>query len=220
MQESVAVVVVPRYDCFSATCQKLEDIAYRVRTGCFAKIDQIKAVIADVLKNQLHRLASLRDYVDFVAVDSLEAAIGDFQSLTSLDIEERAGIKNGLALSVYSPSAEAHPGKMSNSGRSDATYHWLIQRDEPAEGAALLLQFIKSGGKTSTHFHSRTVESFLSLAGSAGIRINGKEYALGREFFRVLPGTAHQLVSNNGPAINLLYMNAYDPKLEDHHYCE
>ena len=223
MKDILRVTIVPRYGCINASARKLEELTGYTDTKYILHQEPIAALIAEIPDGDLAGLAKLKDFVDIIAVKSLDTVLDDeFMSLDSSDL----GLDSPLT--IYSPTARVHSrGKMSNGGRSSAQYHWEIFRpEEPSNGAepvCLLLQSIPSGGLTSRHHHERTEERFLSLAGEAEISLqNGKEpvtYSASKGyFFRVGPKVEHQLRTSSRPVVNVLYMNPYDPELKDHHY--
>ncbi|MBW2978160.1 hypothetical protein KY331_04910 [Candidatus Woesearchaeota archaeon] len=222
MEEFVTTTIVPRYGLISASAERLEDITRQIRTKYLRPKDPVIALVADIPVGDLHQLVKLREFVDLIAIRSLDskALNGDFVALDSLAL----GVD--VPLSLYSVTARPHRGKMSNGGKSAANYHWEIFRpEEPSNGeepACLIVQSIPSGGLTSRHHHEYTDERFLSLAGKADISIqNGKGPAtyctIENCFFQVFPLTQHQLKTST-PVVNVLYMNPYDPELKDHHY--
>lgn len=74
-----------------------------------------------------------------------------------------------------------------------------------------LLQYLRSGGVTSKHYHKQTTEAFHLLAGNAMVRTPGEvmlEFA-NRRTIVVSPPTQHQLMTRTQDSLILLEMN-YD----------
>ncbi len=217
MEKIIPVTIVPRYSYVSETVLRLENVAHSFKTNCNKETETITSLVVNIAKDKLHKLLELRDLVDIIALSSVEATILDGTYQTRI-------FKN---LRVYSPKFEEHRGKMSNGNQSDATYHGIITREGPIKNrpVKLLLQFIKPNGKTSHHYHKKTVEFFLRLLGKTIIccnklgNIHSKIQTLKDFVFtKVMPKTSHQLRAQNKPGINLLCMDPYDPELKDHFY--
>jgi len=227
MKDNVTVTIVPRYDCTVETYNMLNKIGISIVNNFSKDAKDIVALTANVARNKISKLEGLCSIVDLIAVYSVNKTNLDnvYKSISSKDLK----IKPNFV--IYSPTAVKHPGKMSNSGKSDAEYPWIIKRDDPVQGknpVSLLLQFIKPNASTSRHYHIKTIESFLPLFGKTIItchKINEKLPAIAQNliysaFKRIMPKTAHQLKTLDEPAVNLICMRPYDPKLEDHFYEE
>ena len=227
MKDYVAVTIVPKYNCVVETYNMLNEMGISVLKGFSNDVKRAVALTASVARDKISKLEELRSIVDLIAVYSVNKTELDkvYKSISSRDLK----IEQDFVL--YSPTAIKHPGKMSNSQKSDAKYYWVIPRDEPADKknpVSLLLQFIKPNSSTSRHYHVRTIESFLPLFGKTIItchRINEKLPAKAQNliyssFKKIMPKTAHQLKTLDGPAVNLICMRPYDPKLKDHFYEE
>jgi len=227
MKDDVTVTIVPRYNCVVETYNMLNEMGISVVKGFSNEVKRAVAITANVARNKISRLEELRNIVDLIAVYSVNKTELDkiYKSISSRDLK----VEQDFVL--YSPTAVKHPGKMSNSQKSDATYHWIIPRNEPADEknpVSLLLQFIKPNASTSRHYHVKTIESFLPLFGKTIItchRINEKLPAKAQNliystFKKIMPKTAHQLKTLDEPAVNLICMKPYDPKLKDHFYEE
>lgn len=223
----ISVTIVPRYNCNKKVVSYLERIASEIKTKSIHSDGEITALLAEVPYKKLNDLSSLSDLVDIIAVYSFDRNNLENYSLSITPTD--MGINTDVELRIYSPNAKLHTGKMSNGGRSDAEYHWIIVRpEELTKGenpVCLLLQSIKKDGKTSKHCHKKTYEKFLNLAGDVEIKMQTEKREApinrripGNFFLRCRPNTWHQLYSLNGGAVNLLYMNPYDPKLKDHFY--
>jgi len=225
MKDNVTVTIVPRYDCTVETYNMLNKIGISIVNNFSKDAKDIVALTANVSKNKISKLEELCSIVDLIAIYSVNKTNLDkvYKSISSKNLK----IKQDFVL--YSPTAVKHPGKMSNSGKSDAEYRWIIKRDDPVQGknpVSLLLQFIKPNASTSRHYHIKTIESFLPLFGKTIItchKINEKLPAIAQNliysaFKRIMPKTAHQLKTLDKPAVNLICMRPYDPKLKDHFY--
>ncbi len=217
MIEVIPVTIIPRYGCVSETIYKLEEIGNSFKTKYHEETKTISSVVVNIAKDNLHKLLELREIVDIMALSSVEATILD-QSYQSRIFQN---------LRVYSPRFENHRGEMSGNGKSDATYHGIITRDNKINNkpVKLLLQFIKPNAKTSNHYHKKTIEFFLPLLGKTLLYCNKvgeihpkiqnlKDFV----FTKIMPRTAHQLRTKNTPCVNLLCMEPYDPRLRDHFY--
>ena len=221
-QTLVEIRIIPKYGKTPHTINYIKNITYYLKKEFSKNCENITQISATIKKNNIYKLAKLRKYIDFLVVDTVKTTDLDneFKSITS----DRFNTKEEFVL--YSPTAKEHKGKMSK--KSDAVYHWIIERNEPQKDgkhSALLLQSIKPNGITSFHYHVRTNEKFLSLFGRTSLtRINCISYNqkciienLGKDSFtKINPGTAHQLETLE-QTINLIHMNPYDPKLNDHH---
>lgn len=227
MEDSVNVTIVPRHDCVVETYNLLNEIGISVVNGFSKEVKDAVALTVMVARNKISVLKEFRNIVDLIAVYSVNKTELDniYNSISSRDLK----IKQDFV--IYSPTAVKHPGKMSNSQKSDAEYHWIIKRGDSVEGknpVSLLLQFIKPHASTSRHYHIRTIESFLPLFGKTMItchKINEKLPAMAQNliysaFSRIMPKTAHQLKTLDEPAVNVICMRPYDPKLKDHFYEE
>ena len=225
MKDYVDITIVPRYNCAVETYNILNKIGISVVNNFSKDAKDIVALTANVARNKISKLEELCSIVDLIAVYSVNKTNLDkvYKSISSKDLK----IKPNFV--IYSPTAVKHPGKMSNSGKSDAEYRWIIKRDDPVQGknpVSLLLQFIKPNASTSRHYHIKTIESFLPLFGKTIItchKINEKLPAIAQNliysaFKRIMPKTAHQLKTLDEPAVNLICMRPYDPSLKDHFY--
>jgi len=221
----VSVTIVPRYNHILDTYDALENIGVSFARNFSEEVKGVASVSVNIAKDKVSKLNELKEIVDLIAVYSLNKTELDkvYKKISSEDLK----INNDFV--IYSPTAVKHPGKMSNSGKSSAEYYWIIKRDEPVEGenpVSLLLQFIKPRASTSRHYHVKTIEYFLPLFGKTMItcqKITEKLPSKAQEliydvFSKVMPKTAHQLKTLDGPAVNLLCMRPYDPKLKDHFY--
>jgi len=224
-EDFVSVTIVPRYNHILDTYDALEDMGVSFVRNFSEELKGVASVSAKIAKDKISKLNELKDIVDLIAVYSLNKTELDktYKKISSEDL------KIQKEFVIYSPTAVKHPGKMSNSGKSDAEYYWIIKRDEPVEGenpVSLLLQFIKPRASTSRHYHVKTIEHFLPLFGKTMItcqkiteRLPSKAQELIYNVFsRVMPKTAHQLKTLDEPAVNLLCMQPYDPELKDHFY--
>ena len=127
-------------------------------------------------------------------------------------------------LQMFAPHALRHPRqKMSPETKSKATYSHLIDLPniQCNDGtSAILIQHLH--GTTSRHFHRKTHEIFIPLAGNVLMntrtlgRQNHSEHQLDK-MTAVEPFTVHSLSGIH--AINLLCMMPYDESLNDHYYC-
>lgn len=225
MKDDVTVTIVPRHNCVVETYNMLNEMGISVLNRFSKEAKDAVALTAMVARNKISSLEEFRNIVDLIAVYSVNKTNLDkvYKSISSKDLK----IEKDFVL--YSPTAVKHPGKMSDSKKSDATYHWVIPRGEPADGknpVSLLLQFIRPNASTSRHYHIRTIESFLPLFGKTIItchRINKRFPSMAQNliysaFKRIMPKTAHQLKTLDEPAVNLICMRPYDPKLKDHFY--
>ena len=222
----VPVTIIPRYGCVLDTLKRLDDIVISIGNRCTKEAENVSVLTAKIARANLYKLTMLRDVVDLIALNSVQSTILDneYKSISSVNLNTVDDFV------IYSPTAIDHPGKMSQNGKSDATYPWMIFRyEEPVEGdnpVTLLLQFIKAKGVTSDHYHHQTTEFFLPLVGKTLLcchDINNMLPKMARNmidsfFTKVMPKTAHQLRALNEPAINLLCMKPYDPDLKDHYY--
>ncbi|MDD5086881.1 MAG: hypothetical protein PHV16_03950, partial [Candidatus Nanoarchaeia archaeon] len=217
--------IVPRYNHVVDTYNALENMGFSLAKNITEEIKDVSALSINIAKSNISKLNELNDIVDLIAVYSLNKTELDktYKKISSEDLK----IKKDFV--IYSPTAVKHPGKMSNSGKSDAEYYWIIKRDDPVNGenpVSLLLQFIKPRASTSRHYHIETIEYFLPLFGKTMItcqKITEKLPSKAKEliydvFSKVMPKTAHQLKTLDEPAVNLLCMQPYDPNLKDHFY--
>jgi hypothetical protein len=221
----VSVTIVPRYNHVVDTYDALENIGVSFVRNFSEEVKGVASVSVKIAKDKISKLKEIKEIVDLIAVYSLNKTELDkiYKKISSQDLK----IKKNFV--IYSPTAVKHPGKMSNSGKSAAEYHWIIKRNEPVNGenpVSLLLQFIKPRASTSRHYHIETIEYFLPLFGKTIItcqKITDKLPSKAQEliynaFSRVMPKTAHQLKTLDEPAVNLLCMQPYDPELKDHFY--
>ena len=239
-----AVTIVPKYSQFQRVAEWVEDYLLQGSIKGRGKVSRNGTHRLEVVvrRARIELLGKISSNVDFVAVDGLDAHFltSDFESyLNTGQIAENNGIYvNGdHQTSFFSSFAKPHPkGKMSGGNEekwhkhSDATYSWIIERpEEPVDGeypVAFLLQFIKPNGGTSSHYHKKTTEFMIPLVGSIEyIAQKNEEGAPSAsttikpgKFAQMMPGTIHLFIARNEPAINLLCMKPYDPKLKDHFY--
>ena len=227
MKDYVNVTIVPRYNCTVETCDMLNEMGISVLNTFSKDAKDTVALTVNIARDNISKLEKLCNMVDLIAVYSMNKTKLDsvYKKISSEDL------KVNKDFVIYSPTAVKHPGKMSNSRKSDAEYYWVIPRDDPHKGenpVSLLLQFIKPHASTSRHYHIKTIESFLPLFGKTIItchRINEKLPAIAQNliystFKKIMPKTAHQLKTLDEPAVNLICMRPYDPKLKDHFYKE
>lgn len=238
------VTIIPKYNQFEKVISLVED---RLLQGSIVGKGKVwrngtPRLEVVVKRSSIERIGKVSKYVDFVAVDGLDAHFlsNDFESyLNTGHIAEDNGIYvNGdHKASFFSSFAKPHPRRIMSGDdkknwhkHSDATYSWVIERtDEPFDGEypiAFLLQFIKPNGGTSSHYHKKTTEFMIPLVGSIKYvaqkieecsPIASKTIKPGK-FVQMIPGTAHMFIARNEPAINLLCMKPYDPELKDHFY--
>ncbi|MBU4492808.1 MAG: hypothetical protein KKA61_00390 [Nanoarchaeota archaeon] len=126
MKDDVTVTIVPRYNCVVKTYNMLNEMRISVLNGFSKEAKDAVALTARVARDRISSLEEFRNIVDLIAVYSVNKTELDkiYKSISSKDLR----IKKDFV--IYSPTAVKHPGKMSNPRRSDATYHWVIPRNE------------------------------------------------------------------------------------------
>jgi len=214
-------IIIPKYNCVNKTLESIDGLMRFSATAFHSNHKPIVSLEMSLEKKDIEKLSKIKEFVDIIKLDTIDETVLDneYGALSSKNLD-----MDGKFV-IYSPDAKEHNGKMSNSNKSDASYIWLVERqgfeDEPA---ALLVQLIKEHGKTSRHYHLKTNEFFLSIAGTVFLEYGNignvlkSEMLSKKDFFEVNPNTIHQLKTKNMPALNLLCMSPYDPDLKDHHY--
>lgn len=242
----LGVTLIPKYGCEEKVIQAIDEIAfypgnYSAFIGahilgedncCENKKDQIVPVAAEISAGRINKIGKIADSLDLVVVHSqFSGRLEDSfeEKAVSYDIagEYRSKMNGIHSAAFFSNTAEPFERKVMTGKdnipkqSSDATYHWKIERPEhPSNGdvpVVLLLQFIPPYGKTSDHYHKKTVETYIPILGKAFWTLH-KNSEYGRGFEQVMPGTFHQLYTREEPAINVLCMNPFDPGLEDHFF--
>jgi len=207
------ITIIPRYGQIKNTILGLSQITDSLEED---EKEHVVALNFQIKEKDVVKLAELKEFVDLIVVKGItKSSLDDiYHSLSSEELE----IDEDFVF--YSPTAESHKGKMSHPSKSDATYEWIIYRDEePVDGrVALLLQNLKPGAKTSHHHHKNTSEFFLPLAGETILVSGESEQVLKKEFTKVKQEIPHQLRTTNGRALNCLCMKPYDPDMQDHFY--
>ncbi len=221
----VHTTVIPRYGKATMVLSKLEELAISLPSKISEKVEQITAFPVVIARKNIDKLRHIRDEVDLILVKYLTSTELDneYDSLSSEDL--RVSEK----CVVYSPTAKRHKGEMSGSGKSSASYYWQIDRGPSRDSSPvrLLLQSISPFGKTSHHYHKKTVELFLPLVGKTILYWHDRgNKVLPRKVHRlmhsvvtrVMPRTGHQLQTLDEPALNVLGMCPGNLGLEDHIY--
>jgi len=209
----IPLIIIPKYGCIIKIAEHLKKISSFENE--LEEVKHVMVINTEIEESNLGKLSELKDYIDLIVVYTLTKTVLDdcYKTLSSdkFDINEK--------FVFYSPNAHHHRGKMSHSSKSGAKYEWIIYRTDGKKPVVLLLQHLEPNKKTSYHYHKKTLEFFLPLAGKTIIRLGDKEKNLEKGCFtKVGCEVCHQLRTANGTALNCLCMEPYDADMKDHYY--
>ncbi len=95
------------------------------------------------------------------------------------------------------------------------TIRWLIRREDGAPLFAMRLFEVEPGGHIKAHSHPWEHEIFI-LEGEARIRINGKDYIVGKDYYLYIPPNAvHEYWNTGSSVLRFLCIIPHQPSVDE-----